>query len=52
MWEEIENQDGISSERLKVHRGWIVRSKYTSSWGVGLHQVFIEDEFHQWKLTK
>ena len=45
-WEAIENDDNmLLSDRLKVHNGWIVRSRYTmdvNGYSVGsLHQIFI-----------
>jgi hypothetical protein len=47
MWEKI---DGETS-RMKVPNGWIVRSiQFYFGAAVSLHQIFIVDPGHQWKL--
>ena len=44
-WEDIDDQ----TDRLKVLGGWIVRSWMS---GRSVHQVFISDEYHDWKLEE
>ena len=44
-WERIDDR----SERLKVPGGWIVRSD-SGSYEGGVHQIFIEDINHEWRL--
>lgn len=53
MWEKIDS----NTSRLKVPNGWIVRTIIDISSGspnfihsVSIHQVFVEDEFHEWKI--
>lgn len=50
IWEDIDD----NSDRLKVPNGWIVRSyihgKRSSNISVSIHQIFIEDKFHEWKI--
>ena len=48
-WESIENDSDPSSGRLKVPGGWIVRSYMYSVTG-GIHQIFIADSLHQWRI--
>lgn len=43
-WEEI---DG-TTDRLKVHGGWIVRYCYIER--KLLHQIFVPDSNHEWVL--
>jgi hypothetical protein len=58
MWEEIKqtNERGFVggsyavSERMKVPGGWIVRSRMYNSHGVSVHQIFVPDPNHSWKL--
>jgi len=49
MWEEIEYKEFCTSDRLKVPDGWIVRSYYNRE---SVHQIFVEDKRHTWKLNK
>lgn len=49
MWEIIDS----FSARLKVHRGWIVKSWMGSGYqSAHVHQIFVEDSTHQWKLEE
>lgn len=41
-WEYIDN----NTARLNVPGGWIIRS----TTGHAVHQIFIEDKEHEWKL--
>ena len=54
MWEEIPRSTNIHScmsDRLEVPGGWIVRSVYyVASLGVSIHQVFVTDPKHTWRL--
>lgn len=58
--EEVEQWESIddTSDRLKVPNGWIVRSwikifeRMNNLAGASIHQVFIEDPSHSWKLEK
>jgi hypothetical protein len=51
MWEIIDK----NSFRLKVPGGWIVKSvhkEFYSGISVSVHQIFIKDEGHNWKLNE
>jgi len=52
MWEKIEFNNGVFSDRLKVYGGWIVRSfaDTSASQGIPINQIFISDQNHEWKL--
>jgi len=54
MWESIDLIDSrISSDRLKVPGGWLVRSIYLRGQQDGscaLHQIFVADPNHEWVL--
>jgi len=52
MWMEITEWERISetSDRLMVPGGWIVRSRIYTSNGCSVHQIFIEDLMHEWKI--
>jgi len=57
MWEQIKDRgqrwgDNVqmSSSRLKVPNGWIVRSVAASSNGTSTDQVFVADPLHEWKV--
>jgi len=57
MWEQLNDQSRTSSgteirsSRLKVPKGWIVRSVVASAnGGVEAVQTFVEDDGHDWKL--
>lgn len=43
---------GPRTERLKVPGGWIVRSTIPHGYNAGsaVHQIFIEDEAHEWVI--
>lgn len=49
-WEKIDE----NSERLRVPRGWIVRSYIIPAMGNGasVHQIFISDEYYDWVLEE
>lgn len=49
MWEQIDHTVQAQSDRLKVPGGWIVRSRTCSRDG-GIHQIFVSDPSHSWKL--
>jgi hypothetical protein len=57
MWEAIPGSN-LSSHRLKVPGGWLVRSYKETSYssGAGHHSVmnttFVEDAEHNWVLEK
>lgn len=53
MWEEIDSY----TDRLKVPDGWIVRSiidnaGVNDSGGAAIHQIFLSDPDHEWKLEQ
>jgi len=48
MWESIDRH----TDRMKVPGGWIVRSLKVYGEGCSIHQVFIEDKNHTWKLKE
>ena len=54
VWESIDLIDSrISSDRLKVPGGWLVRSIYLRGQQDGscaLHQIFVADPNHEWIL--
>lgn len=47
-WEEI----NCNTFRLKVPKGWIIKSLSSSSYHYysGVHMIFIEDIDHQWEI--
>lgn len=49
-WEEIETtvHEGFNSSRLEVPGGWILVSHNHE----GLHQIFIKDSKHSWKIKE
>ena len=47
----FENVD-LNTDRLKVPRGWLVRTYLSHSRGVSVHTMFLEDTRHTWKLKK
>jgi hypothetical protein len=52
-WEKIHGKDqtGVTTERLKVPGGWLVRSIYwrgVHEGGGGIAQSFIPDPNHEW----
>ena len=47
-WEIIDSD----SDRLKTPNGWIVRSWINSISGASLHQMYVEDKEHQWKIEE
>lgn len=51
-WEEIntDKEDASYSFRLKVPGGWIVKSYLCYSGKNSVHQIFIKDENHLWRL--
>ncbi len=52
LWEEIPSPPNTPSERLAVPGGWVIRSCTDfRNESVCLHQVFISDPGHDWKLT-
>ncbi len=60
MWEKIEDNNFIVTQRMKVPGGWIVRSLYSDAVSsiagpaitCALHQLFIEDVEHSWEIEK
>jgi hypothetical protein len=52
VWESIDLIDSrISSDRLKVPGGWLVRSVYlrgAQDGSCALHQIFVADPDHEW----
>lgn len=50
-WEKIDDtrQNRSPSSRLKVPGGWIVRSE-TGAYDGGIHQIFIADSLHEWRI--
>jgi len=57
MWEEIPDSASkyVSSSRLEVHGGWVIRSlaeSYNQTGGVAVHHVFLKDPDHIWSLEK
>lgn len=48
-WEIIPDPSGVRCDRLKVPGGWIVRTMRSYE-GSAVHQIFIKDEGHTWKL--
>lgn len=61
-WESLEDPKDeaglwrmVRSDRLKVPGGWIVRSRnftMNSHGGTAIHQLFIPDINHEWKLEE
>ena len=56
MWESI-NESGHmgGSERMRIPGGWIVRSYLAINGTAGkaavsIHQIFISDENHSWRI--
>jgi hypothetical protein len=50
-WEPIVETDNYQyTERLKVHKGWIVRCR--DSVKNNLSSVFVPDEKHEWKIEE
>lgn len=47
-WEIIDDY----TDRLKVLGGWIVRTGTIGVQGSTVHQVFVPDEKHEWKLEE
>jgi hypothetical protein len=47
-WEEVSG----NTDRLKVPHGWIVKTERQYVSGVSVHQIFIEDRDHLWKIEK
>lgn len=45
-WEKIDNM----TSRLKVPKGWIVRTLNNDYFGNSIHQIFVEDVDHNWCL--
>lgn len=37
---------------MPVPGGWIVRSQIFSAYGAAIHQVFVADSIHEWKLPE
>ena len=56
MWEVVDkiyNGRHTLTERLKVHGGWLVRTFYNCSDGLGTcAMAFVPDPKHEWKLGK
>lgn len=51
MWELIESNRGLFSDRLGVPGGWIVRSIIPSgNTGASVHMIFVNDPSHEWKI--
>jgi len=52
-WENISGDGYSTTKRLKVPDGWIVKSQYRgyADSGVSVHQIFIKDPEHEWKLN-
>ncbi len=57
MWELIEHKSRaetgeyeLTSDRLRVPGGWIVRTIITRIEATSVHQVFVPDPDDQWKL--
>ncbi len=48
-WEKLHTFNRSPSARLKVLGGWIVRSE-TGSYSGGIHQIFIADSLHEWRI--
>jgi len=48
-WEKIGDESDPTTHRLIVPGGWIVRSTMYSTSG-GVHQIFIADSLHKWKI--
>jgi hypothetical protein len=49
-WEVIQAEAyaGPITDRLWVIGGWIVRTRIST----GVHQIFVSDSDHEWKLDK